>query len=170
MRAPSVCFFDTLACTSLQQCHKTQDDHLVLSLWYLNCLKDGLIKYGVHIIIGITSWHQGCHSPCIQLTAILAWDSLPNDHNKDAASTERAVPHIYWCGTRIAPWWSLQNAVLLSCISWVSWAMTHGALIYSDNKHNHFVGWNHVESCVCPTYGLPFLLMLVVALRSRWRW
>jgi hypothetical protein len=53
---------------------------------------DWLIKYGTH--------HHRRHLMTPSSKPYLCGTACPNDHNKDAASTERAVPCIYWCGTR----------------------------------------------------------------------
>jgi hypothetical protein len=85
----------------------------------------------------------------------------PNDHNKGAASTERAVSHIYWCGTRMATMVKPPkcHAFVVHFLGHMSYDRRSSCLVWQQVKPFCWVK-SHRILCACLTYGSPFLLML----------
>jgi hypothetical protein len=62
---------------------------------YLNCLKDGLINHGMHIIVGVPRDTKGATVLIFNSQPYSRGTADPNDHNKNDASTDRGFPCIY---------------------------------------------------------------------------
>ncbi len=89
---------------------------------------------------------KGTTVPVFNSQPYLRGTAHPNDHDKDAASTERAVPRIYWCGTI--------TAFVVHFLGHTSYDRRSSRLVWQQAQPFCGVKSRRILRA-CPTYGSP---------------